>query len=61
MCDVQKVLGVENIYDLLRKEIWGIYETDNPTKEQKRKCKRLKKDWIMILILILDIPIVILY
>ena len=32
MCDVQKRLGVKNIYDLLRNEIWGIYEADNPTK-----------------------------
>ena len=23
ICDVQKRLGVENIYDLLKKEIWG--------------------------------------
>ena len=23
MCDVQKRLGFENIYDLLKKEIWG--------------------------------------
>ena len=33
MYDVQKRLVVENIYDLLKKDIWGIYETDNPTKE----------------------------
>ena len=33
MCYVQKGLGVENIYDLLRKEIWSIYETDNPKKK----------------------------
>ena len=40
ICDVQKRLGVENICDLLRKEIQGIYETENPTKEQIRKYKR---------------------
>ena len=44
MCNVQKRLGVENIYDLLRKEIWGICETDNPTKKQTRKYKRLEKE-----------------
>ena len=40
ICYVQERLGVENICDLLRKEIWGIYETENPTKEQIRKYKR---------------------
>ena len=44
MCDVQKRLGVENIYDLLRKEIWGIYETDNITKEKTRKYKNCEKE-----------------
>ena len=39
ICDVQKRLGIENICDLLRKEIWGIHETENPTKEQIRKYK----------------------
>ena len=37
MCNLQNRLGVENIHDFLRKEIWGIYETDNPRKEQIRK------------------------
>ena len=37
MCDVQKGLGVENIYDLLRKESWGIYETDNPKKRANKE------------------------
>ena len=44
MCDAQKRLSVENIYDLLRKEIWGTFETDNSTKEQIRKYKRRKKE-----------------
>ena len=44
MCDVQKRLGVENIYDLLRKKIWGIYETDNLTKEQIKKYKRRERE-----------------
>ena len=44
MCNVQKRFGVENIYDLLRKETWRTYETDNPTKEQIRKYKRREKE-----------------
>ena len=43
MCDVQKRLGVESIYDLLKKEIWGIYETNNPIKNQTRKYKKEKE------------------
>ena len=43
MCDVQKRLGVENIYALLRKEIWGIYGTNNRAKEQARRYKRGEK------------------
>ena len=31
-------------FDLLRKKIWGIYETDNPTKEQIEKYKRCEKE-----------------
>ena len=62
MCDVQKRLGVENIYDLLRKKIWGIYETDNLTKEQIRKYRKdVKENQIVILILILGMPVVILF
>ena len=38
ICDVQKKLGVENIYDLLRKQ---------------GNIKDMKKNWIVILILIL--------
>ena len=44
LCDVQKRLGVENIYDLLRKNFLGIYETNNPTKKQIRKYKRREKE-----------------
>ena len=44
LCDVQKKLGVENIYDLLRKTFLSIYETDNPTKKQIRKYKRREKE-----------------
>ena len=42
--DVQKGLGVKNISDLVRKEIHGIFETKNPTKDQIRKCKRREKE-----------------
>ena len=34
MKDVGSVIGVENISDLVLKEIYGICETKNPTKEQ---------------------------
>ena len=34
MKDVGCVIGVENISDLVLKEIYGICETKNPTKEQ---------------------------
>ena len=33
MDDVQEGLGIKNISDLVRKEIHGIFETKNPTKE----------------------------
>ena len=44
MCDVQTGLGVQNISDLVRKEIWGIFKTKNPTKYQIRKYKRNEKE-----------------
>ena len=40
MMDVQDGLGVKNMSDLIRKDIQGIYETKDPTEEQKRKCIR---------------------
>ena len=40
MIDVQKVLGLKNMPDLVKKEICGIFETKNPTKEQKKKYIR---------------------
>ena len=46
MHDVQEGLGVENISDLVRKKIHGIFETNNPTKNQNRKYKRSGKEWI---------------
>ena len=38
--DVQNGLGVKNMSDLVRKEIHGIFETKNPTKDQVKKYKR---------------------
>ena len=38
--DVQNGLGIENISDLVRKEINGIFKTNNPTKKQVKKYKR---------------------
>ena len=42
--DVQEELGVENMSDLVRKEVHGIFETKNPTKDQIRKCKRRENE-----------------
>ena len=44
MIDVQNGLGLKNISDLLRKEMYGIFETKNITKEQKKKYKRTKEE-----------------
>ena len=38
--DIGEKLGVENIYDLIDKEIKGRFETGNPTNEQIREYKR---------------------
>ena len=40
MHDVQDELGIKNISDLVRKEIHGIFEIKDPTKDQIRKYKR---------------------
>ena len=37
MIDVQKGLGVKNIPEFVRKEMCGIFETKDLTKEQKNK------------------------
>ena len=39
MKNVQDGLGVKNMSNLILKEIYGIYETKNLTKEQIKKCK----------------------
>ena len=42
--DVKERIGVKNMSDLVRKEIWGIFRTKNPTKDQIRKYKRREKE-----------------
>ena len=44
MHDMQEGLGVKNMSDLVRKEIHGISETKNRTKDQIRKCKIREKE-----------------
>ena len=42
--DVQKGLGLKNMPDLVKKEICGIFETKNPTEEQKKKYIRTESE-----------------
>ena len=54
MNDVQNGLGVRNMSDLVRKEIWGIFETTKILQKIKSKnTKDVKKNWIIILLLLL--------
>ena len=39
MTDVRSGMGVKNISDLVLKEIYGICETKNPTKEEVNEYK----------------------
>ena len=43
MKDVGSGIGVKNISDLVLKEIYGICETKNPSKEQVNEHKMKKK------------------
>ena len=43
MKNVQDGLGVKNMSDLILKEIYGIYETKNLTKEQIKKYKMTER------------------
>ena len=43
MKDVGSGMGVKNISNLVLKEIYGICETKNPTKEQVNEYKMTKK------------------
>ena len=44
MKDVQNGLGVQNISDLVLKEIYGIYKTKSLTKEQNKRYKMTKRE-----------------
>ena len=44
MKDIKKELGIKNISNLVRKEIHGIYDTENPRKEQITKYKGSEKE-----------------
>ena len=44
MKNVQDGLGVQNISDLVLKEIYGIYKTKNLTKEQIKKYKMAARE-----------------
>ena len=44
MNDVQNRLGVKNMSDLVRKGIFGIFETKNPTKDEVKKYKRRENE-----------------
>ena len=43
MKDIESGMGVKNISDLVLKEIYGICETKNPSKEQVNEYKMTKK------------------
>ena len=44
MKDVAKGMGVKNISDLVLKEICGVCETKNPTKEQIKNYKMAERE-----------------
>ena len=44
MKNVQDGLGVHNIFDLALKEIYSIYKTKNPTKDQIKKYKMTERE-----------------
>ena len=44
MKNVYNGLGVKNIFDLILKEIYGIYETKRLTKKQIRKYKMTERE-----------------
>ena len=46
MKNVQDGLGVKNMSDLIFKEIYGIYETKNLTKEQIKKDKLTEREFL---------------
>ena len=44
MKDVGSGMGVKNISDLVLKEIYGIFVTNNPTKKQVNEYKMTKRE-----------------
>ena len=44
MKDVGSGIGIKNIFDLVLKEIYGICETKNPSKEQGNQYKMTKRE-----------------
>ena len=44
MYNLQEGIGVQNISDLVRKEMRGIFRTKDPTKHQIRKCKMRQRE-----------------
>ena len=44
MKDAQDSLGAKNISDLVLKQIYGIYETKNLSKEEIKKYKMTKRE-----------------
>ena len=44
MKNVHDGLSVENMSDLVLKQIYSIYETKNPMKEQIKKCKKTERE-----------------
>ena len=59
MNDVRNGLVIKNVSDLVRKEIHGIFETKNTTKDQVKNTKGAKTNWIIILTLLLCMFVVI--
>ena len=51
MKDVGSGMGVKNISNLVLKEIYGICETKNPTKEQVNEYKMTKREIIKSLLI----------
>ena len=43
MKDIQNGLGVQNIYDLVLKEMYGIYKTKSRTNKQIKRYKMAKR------------------
>ena len=46
--DAQEGLHNKNISDLVRKDIYGIFEIKNPIKDQIRRYKRPGEEWFSI-------------